>query len=538
MARSVQQVLRYAARAISPWRRACRCVVQWSYRGGSRATQSLNFTRHKLFAHQIHNAIIDIQPLASSISTLSAFNDTQPRLSLSQPGPAALVRTAIDPVVAIGSLVISVLWFERGFDGSYLILALLVFSMTYPNSLVRDASDSGALMRDVVTGWLAMMVLLALIGWVSGTLGAFDQRAILAWLVATPPALFAAHRLIPAILPRLLAAEGMQRTAVIAGANETGSRLAERIGATPLLGIRVAGFFDDRAAGRIDNTGRNTGRDTSLGALSQLAEYVKVHHVDLIYIALPMASQPRILRLLEELHDTTASIYFAPDVHLFDLIQARVDTIGGLPVVAVCESPFYGASGMIKRVSDIVLAAAILVLISPLMLAIAIGVKLTSPGPALFKQRRYGLDGREIVVYKFRSMRVLEDGNVIRQATRDDPRVTRLGAFLRATSLDELPQFINVLQGRMSVVGPRPHAIAHNEMYRKLIRGYMIRHKVKPGITGLAQVNGLRGETSSLDKMQLRIEYDLAYLRRWSLLLDLQIVLKTILVVLRKQNAY
>ncbi len=351
-------------------------------------------------------------------------------------------------------------------------------------------------MRDVITGWLAIVVLLTLVGWVSGTLGAFDQRAILAWIVATPPLLFAAHRLIPVILPRLLATEGLQRTAIIAGANETGCRLAERIGANPLLGIRVAGFFDDRAAGRNEAMSGSA----TLGSLGRLAEYVKAHRIDLIYIALPMASQPRILRLLEELHDTTASIYFAPDIHLIDLIQARVDTIGGLPVIAVCESPFYGASGLIKRVSDIVLASAILVLISPFMLAIAIGVKLSSPGPVLFKQRRYGLDGREIVVYKFRTMRVLEDGNVIRQATRDDPRVTRFGVFLRAFSLDELPQFINVLQGRMSVVGPRPHAIAHNEMYRKLIRGYMIRHKVKPGITGLAQVNGLRGETSSLDK--------------------------------------
>src|SRR6185436_789498 len=381
-------------------------------------------------------------------------------------------------------------------------------------------SDSAALLRDVVTGWLAIVALLTLIGWVSGTLGSFDQRAILAWMVATPPLLFAAHRLIPVILPWLLATEGLQRTAVVAGANETGCRLAERIGASPMLGIRVAGFFDDRAPDRIEALSGST----CLGSLSRLAEYVKAHRIDLIYIALPMASQPRILRLLEELHDTTASIYFAPDIYLIDLIQARVDTIGGLPVVAVCESPFYGASGLIKRVSDIVLAAAILTLIAPLMLAIAIGVKLSSPGPAFFKQRRYGLDGRDIVVYKFRSMRVLEDGNVIKQATRDDPRVTPFGAFLRATSLDELPQFINVLQGRMSVVGPRPHAIAHNEMYRKLIRGYMIRHKVKPGITGLAQVNGLRGETDSVDKMRARIECDLAYLRNWSLLLDLRIV--------------
>jgi putative colanic acid biosynthesis UDP-glucose lipid carrier transferase len=156
----------------------------------------------------------------------------------------------------------------------------------------------------------------------------------------------------------------------------------------------------------------------------------------------------------------------------------------------------------------------------------------------LFKQRRYGVDGREIVVYKFRTMTVCEDGEMIRQATRGDARVTRFGAFLRRTSLDELPQFINVLQGRMSVVGPRPHAIAHNEMYRKLIKSYMIRHKVKPGITGLAQVNGLRGETDSVEKMKARIEYDLAYLRNWSLRLDLQIVLRTVFVVLKKQNAY
>jgi len=227
-----------------------------------------------------------------------------------------------------------------------------------------------------------------------------------------------------------------------------------------------------------------------------------------------------------------------PDIFVFDLIQARVDSIGDLPVVAVCETPFYGFNGLIKRLSDFFLASAILVLIAPILIAIAIGVKMSSPGPILFKQRRYGVDGRKIVVYKFRTMTVAEDGDVVRQATKNDARVTRFGAFLRKTSLDELPQFINVLQGRMSVVGPRPHAVAHNELYRKLIRGYMIRHKVRPGITGLAQVNGFRGETETVDKMKGRIEYDLAYLRNWSVLLDLQIVLKTVVVVLRKQNAY
>jgi Undecaprenyl-phosphate glucose phosphotransferase len=465
---------------------------------------------------------------------LPAFHNTQPRLLHSQPGPSALLRATVDPAVAIGILLISVQWFEGQIDGRYVILALLVFSLTFPGSLARDTEGAGALIRDIITSWLAVIALLLLLGWASETLGAFNQRAILAWIAATPLALFAAHRLVPVILPRVLAAEGVQKTAVIACANELGLRLAEHLRTNPFLGIRFAGYFDDRGIARREGT-EPSGR---LGSLSQLAEYVKAHRVELIYITLPMASQPRILGLLEELHDTTASIYFAPDIFLFDLIQARMETLGGVPVLAVCESPFYGVDGLIKRAADIVLASTILALISPFMVAIAIGVKLNSPGPVLFKQRRYGLDGREILVYKFRSMSVIEDGTVIQQATRDDPRVTPFGAFLRRYSLDELPQFINVLQGRMSVVGPRPHAVAHNEMYRKLIRGYMIRHKVKPGITGLAQVNGLRGETDSLDKMKARIEYDLTYLRNWSLLLDLQIVVKTIGVVLGKQNAY
>jgi len=172
------------------------------------------------------------------------------------------------------------------------------------------------------------------------------------------------------------------------------------------------------------------------------------------------------------------------------------------------------------------------------MIAVAIAIKFTSPGPIIFKQRRYGLDGRQIMVYKFRSMTVCEDGDNVRQAQKSDQRITPLGAFLRKTSLDELPQFVNVLQGRMSIVGPRPHAIAHNEMYRKLIKGYMVRHKVKPGITGWAQVNGSRGETETVEKMQTRIDYDLEYLRNWSMALDLWIIIKTVLVFRGEKNAY
>jgi putative colanic acid biosynthesis UDP-glucose lipid carrier transferase len=464
---------------------------------------------------------------------LLAANQTHRLLLDHQLAPAALVRVALEPFVSIGSLLVSTFALRHSFEGPYLILALIVFSLTFPGSSPKG-TGAGSLAAEVLTNWLLIVALLLLIGWTTHTLDSFDQRVIVAWALLTPVALFAAHLMMPMLLPHLLAAQGIRRTAVIAGAGDLGRTLAKRIEENPYLGIRLTGFFDDRTPARMSRAGPGA----VLGSLDELPEFVKSRHVDLIYITLPMASQPRLYKLLEDLHDTTASIYFAPDIVLFDLIQARMDMVGDMPVIAVCETPFYGINGLIKRASDICLATVILTLVSPLMLAIAIGIKVSSPGPMLFRQRRYGIDGREIVVYKFRTMTVLEDGGVVTQATSNDRRVTRLGAFLRRTSLDELPQFINVLQGRMSVVGPRPHAVAHNEIYRKIIRGYMIRHKVKPGITGLAQVNGMRGETDNVDKMAKRIEYDLAYLRNWSLWLDLKIVLSTIPVVLKMENAY
>ena len=446
---------------------------------------------------------------------------------------AALLHAALTPAIAIAVLSFCALLFRQPLTGAYLILSILVLSVTFPGRPAKNGS-LGGLALSILANWVLVIALLLFLGWTTHTLDAFDQRVILAWILATPVALFTAQVLLPVALPRLIAAQGLQRVAVIVGGGPLGRQLAAGIKASPSLGIRVAGYFEDR------NLPRGHGRDGDniLGPIDQLAAHVKSQHVDLIYITLPMASQPRILKLLDELRDTTVSIYFTPDIFLSDLIQARVDTVGGMPVVAVCETPFYGINGVLKRASDLVLGTAILLLIAPLMLGIALGIKLQSPGPAIFKQRRYGLDGREIVVYKFRSMKVAEDGEIVTQATRNDSRVTPFGAFLRRSSLDELPQFINVLQGKMSIVGPRPHAVAHNELYRKLINGDMIRHKVRPGITGWAQVNGLRGETDTLEKMQQRIEYDLAYLRNWSLQWDLEIIFRTIFVVCKKQNAY
>jgi putative colanic acid biosynthesis UDP-glucose lipid carrier transferase len=298
--------------------------------------------------------------------------------------------------------------------------------------------------------------------------------------------------------------------------------------------MRVEGFFDDRSAQRL---GLATPARL-LGTLPDLVSYVQRNQIDVVFVALPVSHIRRVVQLLDELRDTTASVYYVPDIYAIDLIQARSGEVLGVPVVALCETPFYGYRGVMKRITDVALALTVLLLTMPLMLTLALLVRWSSPGPVIFKQRRYGLDGREIMVYKFRTMTVIEDGTNIVQASKDDARVTQVGRFMRRYSLDELPQLINVLEGQMSLVGPRPHAVAHNEEYRKLIKGYMIRHKVPPGITGLAQVNGCRGETARVEDMQARIDYDLEYLRHWSPLLDFKILFLTAIRLLRDEKAY
>lgn len=463
------------------------------------------------------------------------FATAEPHPNLLQPqmSVSGLIAALIDPTVIILSLWSVASFHGEQFDSQYVILVLIAFSLTYPGSPHWKA-PLRAMYRDILLGWAMTVALLLFFGYASGTLRLFPVAVVTSWLATAPLALLASHHLVRYALPRILSAEGNRRTAVFAGANALGLRLAQTLRDNSDRAELPIGFFDDRKAERLGDLAGFP----CLGTLKETAAFVKQRRIDQVYISLPMASQPRILQLLDDLRDTTISIRFVPDIFLTDLIQGRLETVDGIPLVSVCETPFTGINGIVKRISDIVLASLILLLVAPLMLAISAGVKLSSPGPVLFQQRRYGVDGKDIVVYKFRTMTVCEDGDVIRQATKNDQRVTRLGAFLRKTSLDELPQFINVLQGRMSVVGPRPHAVAHNEIYRKLIKGYMVRHKVKPGITGWAQVNGCRGETDRLEKMQARIDYDLAYLRHWSLKLDLMIVARTVLIVFRDRYAY
>lgn len=443
----------------------------------------------------------------------------------------SLIAAFLEPGIIVLTFLLVNGHFDEPVMRPALTLCLLVFALTFPGRN-RFGDHPASALVDVLSSWLVLLGILLLCGYATNSLHYFEDEVLLWWAIVTPVAQIAAIEAGRRFQKWRASDPSARRTAVIVGAGPLGHKVARALRDTQ--GVICLGYFDDRSRDRLHPEAGTS----LLGTLAQLSDYVRDNGVREVYITLPLGSQPRIVELLEQVQGTTASLFFVPDVFGISIIQGRLQDMNGVPVVGICETPFTGTNQLVKRLSDIVLAACILVLISPILLLVAVGVKLSSPGPIIFKQRRNGLDGEEIIVYKFRSMRTQDNGHVVKQATKDDPRITRFGAFIRRTSLDELPQFINVLQGRMSIVGPRPHAVAHNEEYRKLIKAYMVRHKVKPGITGWAQVNGLRGETDTIDKMKARVEYDLEYLRNWSLALDLQIILRTVRLVVFDRHAY
>jgi putative colanic acid biosysnthesis UDP-glucose lipid carrier transferase len=461
-------------------------------------------------------------------------NRTYKRLFYSAPQSVpALVAAFLEPILIVLTFLSVQTLFGEPMSRAALTLCLLVFALTFPG-LNRFGQTLLAAAVDIASSWLSLVAILALCGYATHSMHFFEMPVLITWVWVTPLVQWLAMWAGRTVLRSQASKPGVQRSAVVVGAGDLGLKVARAIAGEESHSIDFLGYFDDRSDDRIHKEAALR----HLGNLADVASYVSHHGVREVYITLPMGSQPRIQKLLEDLQSTTASLFFVPDVFGINIIQGRLQDVNGVPVVGICETPFTGTNELIKRVSDWVLASIILVLISPVLAAIAIGVKLSSPGPVLFMQRRNGLDGTEIMVYKFRSMTTMDNGAVVRQATKGDARITRFGAFLRRTSLDELPQFINVLQGRMSIVGPRPHAVAHNDEYRGLIRAYMVRHKVRPGITGWAQVNGHRGETDTIEKMRARVEYDLEYLRNWSIGLDLQIIARTFRLVLFDRNAY
>lgn len=443
-----------------------------------------------------------------------------------------IIKFSMEPVLSVVALLIAARLTEDVLDARYGILAVLILVLSFPGEWITSTVKQFA--REIFSSWMMIGTLILSLGYVTDTLKYFPPELFIYWLILMPFMVFIFSLLLKSLAGRIKLLRAGRKKAIVIGVTELAAQFVSVTNDDEMSMIKIVGYFDDRDPPRLSLTEQVP----LLGQTFEIADYCKENNIDNVYIALPMVSEPRILKFLDDLRDTTVSIYFLPDLFVFDIIQARMDTMNGIPVVGICESPFLGINGLIKRGMDILLSSIILVLIAPIMFIVALGVKLSSPGPILFTQLRYGLDGQEISIYKFRSMREHYDNGDVKQAIKGDNRITRFGAFIRKTSLDELPQFINVLQGCMSVVGPRPHAISHNEEYRKLIKGYMVRHMVKPGITGWAQVNGYRGETDTIDKMEKRIEYDLDYLRRWTAYFDLWIVFRTIILVFKDRHAY
>lgn len=381
-----------------------------------------------------------------------------------------------------------------------------------------------------------------------GTLSAFKMLGLSDWTVAPYVMVIWFLLVLLSILLIHLSVRGaitwieersweFRRCAVI-GTTPLAGELAKSASRSDEFGMNIVGVFTQDSfqepyVGEENSDQRNVAQVAN--NFQAMIRAIERREIDTVFIAEPMENNVRIREWIDRLADTTASVYLVPNLEAFDVLYSRWGAVGGHTVVSVFETPIFGIDGYLKRGIDILLSSIGLAVAAPLLFLIALAIRLTSEGPVFFRQRRYGLDGQEFLVWKFRTMSTMEDGRVVKQATKNDPRVTPVGRLLRRTSLDELPQLFNVLGGSMSLVGPRPYATAHNEHFRSLIRGYMLRHKVRPGITGLAQVLGSRLETDTTEKMAARIELDHRYIRDWSLWLDLKIMLKTIAVVLRQQ---
>ena len=435
----------------------------------------------------------------------------------------AILNRLIDAALIWGCLELprSLLEVKPGY--LYQIAAALAILVYYLAAEIKGIYHSSRLhsydsmIGNIFVSWLWTGLILVLIGFSTKSSADYSRLAIGFWLALTPLALIA-ERFMTFLLLRWLRKNGRNsRSFAILGDKESNQRLLETMNSAPWIGLSHFGTYEN---------------------VETLLTKMRSNQVDYIFIAYPIARQNEIITAVNTLSDTTASIYLSPDAFLSDLLASKAVMLGNSTIIAINDHPFHGTPKLLKKIEDMILGSLFFLLTLPLMALISIGIKLTSKGPIIFKQRRYGLNGEVIEVLKFRTMNVQEDGDQVIQAKKNDLRITSLGRFLRKTSLDELPQFMNVLNGTMSLVGPRPHAISHNEHYRKLIHGYMQRHKVKPGITGWAQVNGFRGETDTLDKMQSRVEYDLYYINHWSIWFDVKIIFLTFLQGFINKSAY
>ncbi len=454
---------------------------------------------------------------------------------------ASAIQGVLYALTVAGDLALIAALVGEPFSLPYQLLAIisaaLSFIMLRHNDLLTPwlPGRQGSVGTRIYWTWVTIVGTLLLLGYATQYSEYFSRRVLLAWFITAPFALLIVHKIAVVIAQRFLPQSVRRRTAVIVFVNDSARNLSSNLRKS--RAFELVGFFEDREMERIGGSLESV---SYMGKARNVGQYVKDHNIDVVFVVLPDDGGRRALNVLDDLGDTTASVYYVPDFLIINLFGAQVREIEGITVLEVAETPFYGADGVLKQLFDFAFSLGVLIFLSPLLLLIALIVKLTSKGPVIFSQRRYGLNGQRFSVYKFRSMYVGEvnPNSDTQQATKEDPRITPIGRFIRRTSIDELPQFFNVLKGEMSVVGPRPHTVAHNEYYRKAVKRYMVRHKVKPGLTGWAQVNGLRGETAQLERMEERIRHDLEYIKNWSPLFDLKIILMTIVMVFRDKNAY
>jgi len=375
--------------------------------------------------------------------------------------------------------------------------------------------------KQIVKGTVASALLLIGLAYIFKSSSSFSRIWFMTWMFLYFLALILNRYLLFTLFDFMRSRGLNQRLVAIIGDNPTSDTLMKRLDKTLWTGYKIAHVW------------------TRSSIPQDLQTFVQKHQIDEIWIVLPLKEIDTIRELMTQFRELALPIRMMLNAEEFAFFECTITDIAGFPALNLNASPIQGINRLVKELEDRLLALTILVMISPLLLTIALAVKLTSKGPVFFKQKRLGWDGKVIKVYKFRTMyEHKEAGSVITQATANDQRITPLGRFLRKTSLDELPQFINVLQGRMSIVGPRPHALSHNDEYKKTIYAYMQRHRVKPGITGWAQINGWRGETDTLFKMEKRVEYDLYYINNWSLGFDCKIILLTIFRGFVHHNAY
>lgn len=403
------------------------------------------------------------------------------------------------------------------------VLSASLMLLAFSSNVYRSwrVNEMWVMLRTVATTWMSVVMVILVVLFYTKHSSEFSRVWITSWALSSLVAMWVQRLLVYSVLRKLRIKGYNFKTVVLVGPGRLSDGVLKVLSNAVWSGLRVVATVP------------------ADGVAAYLKAQGPTARIDEVWLCLPLADEKGMRKALDALRHSTANIRLVPDLFSLKLINHGVSEVVGIPMLDLSASPITGDVRLIKAAQDYIVGSLILLLISPVMVAIAIAIKLTSKGPVLYKQRRHGWNGEEIWVYKFRSMVVhTEKEFQVTQASRHDARITPLGAFLRRTSLDELPQFINVLQGRMSIVGPRPHAVVHNEHYKDLVPGYMLRHKVKPGITGWAQINGYRGETDTLDKMQKRVEFDLHYIEHLSLGLDLKIIVATVFKGFIHRNAY